>query len=255
MSRSGGRRQPTATRAFGAGSRESHDASAFYSRFSPPTLSTDDDVKPPFELDEPLVLGDARDMAAVPDNSVALVVTSPPYFAGKDYEKDLDRQRRARHLRRVPRRCCADVFAECVRVLEPGGRIAVNVANLGRKPYRSPVGRRDPHPAGRARAAPAGRDHLAEGRGRRRQLRVGIVPAATNPVLRDITERVDRRLARAASTGPSTGRAAGRAACRTVDHRRDEFMRRHPRPVGAPHRERPAGRPPRSVPGRAAASA
>ena len=29
------------------------------------------------------------------------------------------------------------VFAECVRVLEPGGRFAVNVANLGRKPYRS----------------------------------------------------------------------------------------------------------------------
>ncbi len=29
------------------------------------------------------------------------------------------------------------VFAECVRTLEPGGRIAVNVANLGRKPYRS----------------------------------------------------------------------------------------------------------------------
>ena len=33
--------------------------------------------------------------------------------------------------------CSHDVFAECVRVLEPGGRIAVNVANLGRKPYRS----------------------------------------------------------------------------------------------------------------------
>ena len=30
-----------------------------------------------------------------------------------------------------------DVFAECVEKLEPGGRIAVNVANLGRKPYRS----------------------------------------------------------------------------------------------------------------------
>jgi site-specific DNA-methyltransferase (adenine-specific) len=30
-----------------------------------------------------------------------------------------------------------DVFAECKRTLEPGGRIAVNVANLGRKPYRS----------------------------------------------------------------------------------------------------------------------
>ena len=30
-----------------------------------------------------------------------------------------------------------DVFQECYRVLEPGGRMAVNVANLGRKPYRS----------------------------------------------------------------------------------------------------------------------
>ena len=30
-----------------------------------------------------------------------------------------------------------EVFAECARKLEPGGRIAVNVANLGRKPYRS----------------------------------------------------------------------------------------------------------------------
>ena len=33
-----------------------------------------------------------------------------------------------------------DVFAECKRVLEPGGRIAVNVANLGRRPYRSLAG-------------------------------------------------------------------------------------------------------------------
>lgn len=30
-----------------------------------------------------------------------------------------------------------DVFAQCWAKLEPGGRIAVNVANLGRKPYRS----------------------------------------------------------------------------------------------------------------------
>ena len=33
-----------------------------------------------------------------------------------------------------------DVFTECVRTLEPGGRIAVNVANLGRRPYRSLAG-------------------------------------------------------------------------------------------------------------------
>ncbi len=75
-------------------------------------------------------------MDAVADDSVALVVTSPPYFAGKQYEEELDREG-------VPGsyieylELLRDVFADCKRVLEPGGRIAVNVANLGRKPYRS----------------------------------------------------------------------------------------------------------------------
>ena len=31
---------------------------------------------------------DARDMSELPDNSVQLVVTSPPYFNIKDYSKD-----------------------------------------------------------------------------------------------------------------------------------------------------------------------
>jgi site-specific DNA-methyltransferase (adenine-specific) len=72
----------------------------------------------------------------VADNSVALVVTSPPYFAGKAYEAVLG-------VGNVPADYQAylamlhDVFSECFRKLEPGGRIAVNVANLGRKPYRS----------------------------------------------------------------------------------------------------------------------
>ena len=90
-------------------------------------------------------------MDAIVDGSVALVVTSPPYFAGKQYEEELEREG-------VPRsyveylQLLTEVFAECARKLEPGGRIAVNVANLGRKPYRSLVGRRHPHPAGRAAA-------------------------------------------------------------------------------------------------------
>ena len=67
---------------------------------------------------------------------MALVVTSPPYFAGKEYEAVLG----AGH---VPAdyeaylRMLHDVFGQCFDKLEPGGRIAVNVANLGRKPYRS----------------------------------------------------------------------------------------------------------------------
>jgi site-specific DNA-methyltransferase (adenine-specific) len=85
---------------------------------------------------EPFVLGDARRMDAVEDGSVALVVTSPPYFAGKQYEEELEREGvPSSYLEYL--RLLADVFAECARKLEPGGRIAVNVANLGRKPYRS----------------------------------------------------------------------------------------------------------------------
>ena len=75
-------------------------------------------------------------MPELTDNCVALVVTSPPYFAGKAYEEALGEGHipgdYAEYLEMLH-----GVFSECVRVLEPGGRIAVNVANLGRKPYRS----------------------------------------------------------------------------------------------------------------------
>ena len=129
------RRKSTSTSAFGVGKRESHDASDFYARFTTPELAPDDDVVRSPVLDQ-LFVGDAREMAQVPTDSVALVVTSPPYFAGKEYENDLTRGD-------VPKSyfeylaMLEDVFDECRRTLEPGGRIAVNVANLGRRPYRS----------------------------------------------------------------------------------------------------------------------
>lgn len=129
-------KRATSTSAFGVSRRESHDASEFYARFAPPAITDDDHVEPFPDLDTPFILGDARAMDAIPDNSVALVVTSPPYFVGKEYEADVQRGE-------IPSTyqdyltLLRDVFAECARVLEPGGRIAVNVANLGRKPYRS----------------------------------------------------------------------------------------------------------------------
>ena len=82
------RRRPTSTSAFGVGRREAHDASSFYARFTPPRLSDDSHVAAPAARDA-IWVGDARDMdryGEVADNSVALVVTSPPYFAGKEYE-------------------------------------------------------------------------------------------------------------------------------------------------------------------------
>ena len=136
----GARRGRTATSNFGVGRREGHDASGFYDRFPVPEISDDSHLAyPSDEWVDCLWVGDARDMdghGRVVDGSVALVVTSPPYFAGKEYEEAVGQGH-------IPADYVAylemleAVFAECARKLEPGGRIAVNVANLGRRPYRS----------------------------------------------------------------------------------------------------------------------
>lgn len=129
------RRKPTATSAFGVSRRENHDASEFYERFAAPAISKDTEVNVSPVVDQ-IFLSDARAMPELPDKSVALVVTSPPYFAGKEYERALgDGGIPSTYIEFLE--LLRDVFAECVRKLEPGGRIAVNVANLGRKPYRS----------------------------------------------------------------------------------------------------------------------
>ncbi len=132
------RRRPTSTSDFGVGRREGHDSSDFYARFSPPELSDDDTIPadPSVRAVDRIVHGSSADMSAVADGSVALVVTSPPYFAGKAYETELDADHvPATYLEYL--QMLRDVFAECARTLEPGGRIAVNVANLGRRPYRN----------------------------------------------------------------------------------------------------------------------
>jgi modification methylase len=179
---------PTRTRSFGAGNRESHDAAPFYERFTVPELSDDDTVNPCAAADS-LICGDARDMNAVDDSSVALVVTSPPYFAGKEYEATLGEGHiPGSYLEYLA--MLRDVFAECRRVLEPGGRVAVNVANLGRKPYRSLAGD----------VVRVLQDDLAlllrgeivwqKARGATGSIAVGSYLSAANPVLRDVTERV-----------------------------------------------------------------
>lgn len=123
------KRSATRTRSFGSSSRENHDASAFYSRaLVEAQLSDDTTLNDATEIDR--VFGHtAEDMNELPDNSVALMVTSPPYHVGKDYDSD---KTFAEYLAMLER-----VFVETYRVLEPGGRAVVNVANLGRRPYIS----------------------------------------------------------------------------------------------------------------------
>ena len=181
-------RRRTATSNFGVGRRESHVADAFYARFEAPELSADEHVNP-HEPGVSSLCGDARRMEAVADDSVALVVTSPPYFAGKQYEEELDREGvPGSYIEYLA--LLRDVFAECKRVLEPGGRIAVNVANLGRKPYRSlaadvmTILQDDLH------LLPRGEIVWQKGEGASGSCAWGSFRSAANPVLRDVTERV-----------------------------------------------------------------
>lgn len=182
-------RRKTATSNFGVSTRESHDSSAFYERFRSPELSDETTVLPPVPVDQPFVHGDARHMEHVADGSVALVVTSPPYFAGKQYEEELERDGiPSSYLEYLE--MLTDVFAECVRKLEPGGRIAVNVANLGRKPYRSlsaDVIRILEHDLG---LLLRGELIWQKGEGANGSCAWGSFRSAANPVLRDISERV-----------------------------------------------------------------
>lgn len=178
----------TKTSKFGVGNREGHDAGDFYARFSPPRVSADDTVNPCRVADQ-LFCGDARDMSAVDDNSVALVVTSPPYFAGKEYETALGEGHiPATYIEYLE--MLRDVFLECERVLEPGGRIAVNVANLGRRPFRSlssDIVRILQDDLGMLLR---GEILWLKAEGASGSCAWGSFASASNPVLRDISERV-----------------------------------------------------------------
>ncbi len=182
-------RRRTSTSDFGAGRRESHDASGFYGRFEAPSLSDDEEIYSPSSHTELFICGDARDLSMVESSSVALVVTSPPYFAGKQYENELERDGiPASYLEYLS--MLTDVFAECVRVLEPGGRIAVNVANLGRRPYRSLSADVIGILQDRLGLLLRGEVVWRKGAGASGSCAWGSFRQPSNPVLRDLTERV-----------------------------------------------------------------
>lgn len=178
----------TSTSSFGVSKRESHDSSGFYDRFAAPEISDDDTLGEPGELDI-IHIGDARDMSQVPDASVGLVVTSPPYFAGKDYETELGEGHvPANYIEYLA--MLRDVMAESVRTLEPGGRMAINVANLGRKPYRSLAADVTTILQDDLRLLLRGEVIWQKQRGASGSCAWGSYQSPANPVFRDTTERL-----------------------------------------------------------------
>ena len=126
------RRNGTQTSSFGTSGRFGHDSTKFYagklyqglpkevkSPYSENTLSLD--------VRNQIICGSSERMDALPDRSVHLAVTSPPYNVGKDYDEDLTLDQYRSFLKRV--------MKEVHRVLVPGGRLCLNIANLGRRPY------------------------------------------------------------------------------------------------------------------------
>ena len=124
-------RNRTATSSFGTVAREGHDSGEFYRRrmhehAREPARELPAEDNPPPEPNT-IYCGDARNMHQLPDRCVHLMVTSPPYNVGKDYDEDLSMGEYCELL--------SGVLSETFRVLAHGGRACVNIANVGRTPY------------------------------------------------------------------------------------------------------------------------
>ncbi len=122
----------TETSAFGSAGRFNHDSTKFYCSRLFEGLIADNNAgtaenEVPARLLDRIFCKSSENMGELPDNSVHLMVTSPPYNVGKEYDADLTLDEYREFLARV--------WKEAYRVLAPGGRVCLNVANLGRKPY------------------------------------------------------------------------------------------------------------------------
>jgi site-specific DNA-methyltransferase (adenine-specific) len=122
----------TKTSAFGTPGRINHDSSEFYNSRLYQNIKISKNIKfienpIPKEKLNKIYCKSSESMDEIPDYSVHLMVTSPPYNVKKEYDEDLTLDEYRELLRRV--------FKETYKKLVTGGRACINIANLGRKPY------------------------------------------------------------------------------------------------------------------------
>lgn len=122
----------TETSAFGSPGRIGHDSSKFYNsklydefKIDQPREYLENGMEPS-ALDR-IYCKSSENMSEIPDYSIHLMVTSPPYNVTKEYDENLSLSEYRDLLKRV--------FTEVYKKLVTGGRACINVANLGRKPY------------------------------------------------------------------------------------------------------------------------
>lgn len=126
------RKNGTKTSAFGSPGRINHDSTSFYTSRLYEGLPKEEVVKYVEnsirqEFIDKIFCKSSEKMEELPDNSVHLMVTSPPYNVGKEYDENLTLNEYRAFLKRI--------WNDVKRVLVPGGRVCINIANLGRKPY------------------------------------------------------------------------------------------------------------------------
>jgi len=120
----------TKTSRFGSSKKESHDSSIFYKSKLYGRLEISDKIEVENKIGNTvnnIYCKDSKKISDLPDSSVHLMVTSPPYNVSKEYDKDLTLDGYLDFLR--------ETFEETHRVLVNGGRACINIANVGRKPY------------------------------------------------------------------------------------------------------------------------
>ena len=121
----------TKTSGFGTKGRVNHDSSKFYdSKLYKEIINNNSDIivnEFPNQLLNTIIQGSCENMKDIPNNSLHLMITSPPYNVSKEYDNDLSLEEYLNLLK--------NCFAETYRVLVDGGRACVNIANIGRKPY------------------------------------------------------------------------------------------------------------------------
>lgn len=125
-------RTRTKTSSFGVSKREGHNADQFYNSkmYNGVSIKTTTNTcvnKIPQKYIDRLFCHTSEAMSEIPDNSVHLMVTSPPYNVTKAYDQNLTLNEYLQLL--------SSVMIETYRVLINGGRACINIANVGRKPY------------------------------------------------------------------------------------------------------------------------